>query len=110
MPAGYQKERPYPGKYVKLQEAADAHQLIEVWCAPCRRLVRFLAADLIAVGFDPRRDVTKAPYKCSRCGNYEMLRVTVTTPDRLDYGFIEVRRPGPVITTQTWRTVKLGDP
>lgn len=109
MPAGYQKERPYPGKYVTLQKAADAHQVIVVTCHQCRRVVRFLAEDLVRM-FDPLRDVTDPPFPCSKCGSKGRLRVEVISPGLEDAGLMEVRRPGPVQRTQTWRTMKLGDP
>lgn len=109
MPEAYRKERPYPGTYRRLKDAAEANQLIEVWCAPCRRLVRFLASDLVLL-FDPMQDVMIPPYSCSRCGNHEHLRVSVKSPWDTDYGALDVRRPGPVKRIQTWRTVKLGDP
>lgn len=109
MPEGYRKERPYPGTYRKLRQAAETNQMVEVWCAPCRRLVRFLAADLVLF-FDPERDVMIPPFACSRCGNYERLRVTVKQPWDGDFGALDVRRPGLVRRIQTWRTVKLGDP
>jgi hypothetical protein len=109
MPAPYRKERPYPGTYRTLKEAADSHQLIVVYCGGCRRLVRYLASDLLEF-FDERRDVMLPPYPCSRCSTSARLRLTVISPSGGDYGALEVRRPGPVISKRTWRTVKLGDP
>jgi hypothetical protein len=109
MPTAYRRERPYPGKYRKLEDAAADHQLIEVYCSGCRRLVRYLASDLIEF-FDERRDVMEPPFPCSRCGTDARMRVNVISPDAGDYGSLIVRRPGPVLYTQTWRWTKLGDP
>jgi hypothetical protein len=46
---------------------------VVVRCALCRRLVRFLAADLVGV-LSPRRDALLPPFNCSRCGTAEYLR------------------------------------
>lgn len=109
MPTPYRRERPYPGKYRKLEDVAADNQLIEVYCSGCRRLVRYLATDLIEF-FDERRDVMEPPFPCSRCGSDSRMRVNVISPDAGDFGSLIVRRPGPVIYTQTWRWTKLGDP
>lgn len=109
MPEAFPKERPYPGKYVKLQDAAAAHQIVTVRCKGCRRVVRFLAEDLVQI-LDPDRDVTLPPFPCSRCGSTDRLKVEVISAGANDVGLMEVRRPGPVQRHQTWRTMKLGDP
>lgn len=95
MPEAFPKERPYPGTYVKLRDAAQAHQLIVVKCTDCRRVVRFLAEDLVRI-LDPDRDVTQPPLPCSKCGSTGRLRVDVTSAGVGDVGLMEVRRPGPV--------------
>lgn len=109
MPLGFPKERPYPGKYVKLRDAAAGHQIVVVTCKGCRRIVRFMAEDLIRI-LDPERDVTLPPFRCSTCRTTAHLKVEVISPSASDVGLMEVRRPGPVQRTQTWRTMKLGDP
>jgi hypothetical protein len=108
MPEAFPKERPYPGTYVRLRDAAQAHQLIVVKCKDCRRVVRFLAEDLVRI-LDPDRDVTLPPFPCSKCGSTDRLHVDVTSAGAGDVGLMEVRRPGPIQRTQTWRTMKLGD-
>lgn len=109
MPEAFPKERPYPGTYVKLRHAAEAHQLVVVKCKNCRRVARFLCEDLVRV-LDPERDVTLPPFPCSRCRSSDRLHVEVISVGASDVGLMEVRRPGPVQRTQTWRTMKLGDP
>lgn len=109
MPEAFPKERPYPGTYVRLRDAAQAHQLIVVKCKGCRRVVRFLAEDLVRT-LDPDRDVTLPPFPCSKCGSTARLQIDVVSASSSDVGLMEIRRPGPVQRTQTWRTMKLGDP
>lgn len=109
MPAGYMKERPYPGKYVKLSDAASGRQMIVVHCKGCRRTVRFLAEDLMQL-LDPERDVMTPPFPCSKCQSSKYLTVTVISPNDADVGVMELRRPGPVRRRQTWLRMKLGDP
>lgn len=109
MPLGYPKERPYPGKYVKLSDAAGSRQLVVMHCRACRRTARFLAEDLVHM-LDPARDVMTPPFPCSRCGSTSRLEVTVISPSDSDVGVLEVRRPGPVRRRQTWRNMKYGDP
>lgn len=108
MPESYKKERPYPGAYRKLSDAAEAGQIITVKCRNCRRQITFLASDLVRI-LDPLRDVDEPPFACSKCGS-EDLRVEVTSPTEADVGLIDVRRPAGVERRQLWRTVKLGDP
>jgi hypothetical protein len=108
MPEEYRKHRPYPGQYYRLKDAADANQLIVVRCATCRRMVRYLATDLITL-LDPLTPADQLPYPCSQCGSAAWVSVKVHTPSLGDYGHLVVRRPGPVKRIQTWRTVRLGD-
>jgi len=107
MPEGYISARPYPGTTYRLKEAAEANQLIVVRCAGCRRMVRYLASDLLALLGDPWRDAYAPPFPCSNLAEY--LRVRMHSPMPGDYGHLVVRRPGAVRRTQTWKTVKFGD-
>ncbi len=109
MPAQYPAAHPYPGTTYRLKEAAEANQLIVVRCRGCRRMVRYLAADLLALLREPSRDAYAPPFPCSKCGTADHMRVSMHSPMIGDYGALVVRRPGPVKRTQTWRTVKLGD-
>jgi hypothetical protein len=83
--------------------------LIIIRCAHCRRLVRFLASDLIEVLGDPFAPADRAPFECSQCRRRDWLSVTLHSPAPGDVGHLVVRRPGPVRKIRTWRSVKLGD-
>jgi hypothetical protein len=61
MPEGYQSARSYPGKYYTLAAAAKEGQLVLIRCDLCRRMVLYLASDLVTV-LDPRRDAMDPPY------------------------------------------------
>jgi hypothetical protein len=108
MPLPYRKDRPYPGKSWTLADAAAANQLVVLRCNYCRRLMRFLAADLVTL-FDPQRDALKPPFRCSRCGFADYLSVKLHWPQPGDYGHLTVRRPAGVVRVQKWKTVKLGE-
>lgn len=108
MPSPYRGERPYPGQEYTLRHAAEAHQLVECRCTLCRRLVRYLAADLVTI-LHPDRDALEPPFTCSGCGKTEYIHVKLTSAASGDYGHLLVRRPGPVRLIRTWRWVKLGD-
>lgn len=108
MPEGYHPARPYPGKVYRLRDAAEAGQIVVVRCIGCRRSVRYLATDLVAL-LDPLRPAHDAPFPCSRCGTTGNMKVSFHSPALGDYGALVVRRPGPVRHIQTWRSVKLGD-
>jgi hypothetical protein len=110
MPEGYIPERPYPGKGkpYTVAEAATHHQLIVCKCARCKRVVRYLAADLVIVK-GPAWDAIDPPFGCSKCGTAEWVRVDIRSPDPGDYGSLMIRRPSHVVTTQMWKSVKLGD-
>lgn len=108
MPEGYRKLRPYPGKAYTLKHAAEHHLLLLVRCRLCRKLVRYLAADLAEL-LGPDREAHLPPFPCSRCGTEDYIRVDFHQPHSGDYGHLYVRRPGPVRVTQTWVTVRLGD-
>lgn len=109
MPEGYISARPYPGTTYRLKDAAEANQLIVVRCAHCRRVVRYLASDLLTLLKDPRRDAYAPPFPCSTCKTGDYLKVKMHSPMPGDYGALVLRRPGPVRHIQTWKTVRLGD-
>jgi len=98
----------YPGKDYLLRHAAADGQLIVCRCNACKRMVRYLAADLAQV-LGPDRYAAKPPFACSVCGKTDYVSVKFASPSPGDYGHLTVRRPGPVRHVQTWRTVKLGD-
>jgi hypothetical protein len=108
MPEGYQKARPYPGQYYRLKDAAELNQLIIVRCATCRRMMRYLATDLVTL-LDPNLPADRPPFPCSKCSSAARMSVRVHTPELGDYGHLIVRRPGPIRRIRTWRSVKLGD-
>ncbi|ODU67782.1 MAG: hypothetical protein BGO82_07780 [Devosia sp. 67-54] len=68
-----------------------------------------LAADLLALLGEPSREAYAPPFPCSKCGTADHMKVSMHSPSIGDYGALVVRRPGPVIRKQTWKTVKLGD-
>jgi len=92
---------------LRLKEAARYGLLIKVWCSLCRRTVYYLAADLLAVYGD--QPVFDFRMECSRDKTAEFVHTTYRWPETGDYGNLPVRRPGRVVTTQLWHTVKLGD-
>jgi hypothetical protein len=108
MPEAYQPSRPYPGKRYRLQDAADANQLIAVRCLRCRRSAHYLASDLIHI-LNPRADAHQRPFACSKCWTAADMKVKLISPSPGDYGHLVVRRPGPVRHIQTWKSVRLGD-
>jgi hypothetical protein len=110
MPEGYVPERPYPGKDkpYTLADAAAQEKLIKCRCGRCKRVVHYLASDLVAVK-GPVREAINPPYACSKCGSAEWVRVDIVSPSPGDYGSLIVRRPSHVVTTQMWKSVKLGD-
>jgi hypothetical protein len=75
MPEGYVSARPYPGTTYRLMDAAAAGQLIIVRCVSCRRTVRYLAADLLALLREPWRDAYAPPFPCSKCRTTEYIKV-----------------------------------
>lgn len=109
MPDGYYRDVAWPnrGEYWLDQAAADG-QLIVCQCQSCRRVVRYLAVDLLPLLGADHRVMIKPPYPC-RCGEKDAIRIKVEQPTAGDYGSIDVRRPAGIRRTQLWRTVKLGD-
>ncbi|MBD8066065.1 hypothetical protein IC608_11335 [Devosia sp. PTR5] len=108
MPSPYRGEMPYPGKEWTLRHAAEDGQIVICKCNLCKREVRYLAADLLPF-LHPDRDALEPPFACSRCGNANWVRVTLTYPTSWDFGVMVIRRPGAVKQVQTWKWVKLGE-
>ena len=108
MPSNYRGERPYPGHEYTLRDAADANQIIICRCNLCRKLVRYLASDLVTI-LHPDRDALEAPFVCSSCGKTEYIYVKLTSPQVGDVGHLVLRRPGPVRVIRSLRWVKLGE-
>lgn len=109
MPQGYYRAAHYPSKLEYwLETAAKDGQLITCQCNRCRRVVRYLAADLLPILGPNHRVQTDPPFPC-RCGESRRISINVGQPAAGDWGSIDVRRPAGIRRTQTWRTVKLGD-
>jgi hypothetical protein len=108
MPPPYRGEHPYPGQAYLLRHAAHANQIVVCRCNLCRKLVRYLATDLVTI-LNPDRDALEPPFICSGCGKIEFIYVKLTSPVPGDVGHLMLRRPGPLRVTRTWRWVKLGD-
>ncbi len=102
------RDRTSFGNTYTLEEAAALNQIVVLRCTHCRRIVRFLAADLVTL-INPLRDAFVPPYTCSQCGKAEYLHVKLHTPAPGDYGHLVIRRPAGVVRVQKWRSVKLGD-
>ena len=110
MPEGYYKTVPYPNRQeLWLDEAASRGQLIVCRCKECRRLVRYLAADLLPLLGPSHRASIDPPFACSKCGRKDHIAVECVYPTPGDYGHLEVRRPAGIKRIQQWRTVKLGE-
>lgn len=93
MPEGYIPERPYPGKEPTpwlLSESAALGQVLVYKCRLCRRLCRYLAADLLALYGD--QPAYEPAFSCGKCKNRDYMRVDAVTPSLGDYGHLEVRR------------------
>lgn len=103
-------QNPSSNKFLrfKMRDAARDERLIVCKCTQCRRVVRFLASDLVEIK-GPAWDPHIPPFPCGKCKTADYVFVQIVIPLPGDYGSLEVRRPGPVRTTQTWRSVKLGD-
>ena len=109
MPEEYFREVRYPDRReLWLDRAAEQHRMIVCRCKTCKRVVRYLAADLLLILGPAHRAMVDPPYPC-RCGETRYIKVECVIPDSGDYGSLEVRRPAGVRQTQLWRTVKLGD-
>lgn len=109
MPEEYRKYHRHPAQPIRtLQNAADDGQIIAVRCNLCRRLINYLAIDLIEV-LNPSRPVDAPPFACSRCGTATYMDVRVKTPSRGDYGHLIIRRLLGVRTVSEWGNRPLGE-
>lgn len=109
VPEGYYRPAMYPSKAEYwLETAARDGQLVTCACKRCRRVVRYLAADLLPLLGPDHRVMTVPPFPC-RCGETERIAIKVAQPTAGDWGSVEVRRPSGIKRTQQWKTVKLGD-
>ncbi|WP_417415858.1 hypothetical protein [Hoeflea sp.] len=109
MPEGYSKYHRHPGKPARtLQDAANDQQIIIVRCDHCRRLVNYLATDLVQV-LNPSRPVYAPPFACSKCGTANYMIVHVKTPSLADHGHLVIRRLLGVKSVWEWGNRALGD-
>jgi hypothetical protein len=109
MPQSYLPIRAHPAKpFRTVSDAAMDGQLLVQKCNLCRRTTHFLASDLIDI-IDPKHPVHIPFFQCSRCATSEYINTSVHHPSPGDYGRLDVRRHGPRVQVQKWRTVKLGD-
>ena len=99
--AGRSRDAPY-----SLGQAADSGKVIICKCTACRKLVHFLASDLLEVLGDPSRPAHLAPFKCSACKTADYIRVDMRSIVPGDIGLLVVRRPGKPFVRRKWRDVK----
>jgi hypothetical protein len=110
MPESYYREATFPSASELWLDAAAKHgMVITCNCKRCRRLVRYLAADLLPIIGPAHRAMVDPPFPCGKCSRKDAITVKCEVPDMADYGHIEVRRPAGIAQRQLWRTVKLGD-
>jgi len=109
MPEQYRKYRRHPAQPIRmLQDAANDGQIITVRCNLCRRLINYLATDLVEV-LNPSRPVDAPPFACSRCGTAGYMDVLVRTPSVGDYGHLIIRRLLGIRSVSEWGNRPLGD-
>lgn len=109
MPESYRKFHRHPAKPVRtLQDAAGDGQIIVVRCGLCRRMINYLATDLVQV-LNPRRPVDAAPFACSKCGTADYMSVKVKTPSTGDYGHLTIRRLLGIRSVSEWGNRPLGE-
>jgi hypothetical protein len=109
MPEEYRKYHRHPAQPIRtLQHAADDGQIIAVRCNLCRRLINYLATDLVEV-LNPSRPVDAPPFACSRCGTASYMDVRVKTPSAGDYGHLIIRRLLGVRSVSEWGNRPLGE-
>lgn len=103
--------RPPPGEppgrgWRTIDHAAKDGMILQVRCGGCRRLVNYLAADLVPI-IGWQHYAHEPPFPCSGCGTKEYMTTALLSPRAGDYGDMRVRRPAGMV--QVWKTVKLGD-
>ena len=109
MPEEYRKYQRHPAKPIRtLQDAANDGQIIALRCNFCRRLINYLATDLVEV-LNPSRPVDAPPFACSRCGTASYMDVRVKTPSAGDYGHLIIRRLLGVRSISEWENRPLGE-
>ncbi|SOE19038.1 hypothetical protein SAMN05877838_3988 [Hoeflea halophila] len=109
MPEQYRKFHRHPAKPIRtLQDAADDAQIIVLRCGLCRRLINYLATDLVQV-LNPSRPVDAPPFACSRCGTGDYMSARVKTPSMADYGHLTIRRLLGIRSVSKWGNRQLGD-
>jgi len=109
MPEGYYRPVDYPNRAeLWLDQAAEEGHLVICQCRTCKRVVRYLASDLLPLLGPDHRVMLVPPFPC-RCGEREHIAIKVEIPAAGDWGSVDVRRPSGIRRTQMWRTVKLGD-
>lgn len=109
MPEQYTKYHRHPAKPIRtLQHAANDGQIIVVRCGLCRRMVNYLASDLVQV-LNPRRPVDAPPFACSKCGTADYMTVKIKTPSAGDYGYLTLRRLLGIRSVSEWGNRPLGD-
>ncbi|SOE08895.1 hypothetical protein SAMN05877838_0627 [Hoeflea halophila] len=109
MPEQHHKYHRHPAKPIRtLQDAANDDQIIVVRCGLCRRLINYLATDLVQV-LNPHRPVDAPPFACSRCGKADYMSVQVKTPSIGDYGHLVIRRLLGIRSVSEWGNLLLGD-
>jgi len=109
MPEEYRKYHRHPAKPIRtLQDTANNGQIIAVRCNLCRRVINYLAADLMQV-LNPSRPVDVPPFACSRCGTASYVDVRVKTPSAGDYGHLIIRRLLGMRNVTEWGNRPLGD-
>jgi hypothetical protein len=109
MPEEHRKYHRHPAQPIRtLQDAADDGQIIAVRCNLCRRLINYLATDLVEV-LNPSRPVDAPPFACSRCGTASYMDVLVKTPSVADYGHLIIRRLLGMRSVSEWGNRALGE-
>lgn len=109
MPEEYRKYHRHPGQKVRtLQHAADDGQIISVRCNLCRKVVHYLATDLVLV-LNPARPVDTPPFACSRCGTADYVDVKIKTASTADYCHLVIRRLLRMRKVPEWGNRPLGN-
>lgn len=98
--------QPFHRGYTLGQAAADG-QIIEERCKLCRRVVRYLASDLVKLS-DPGRHALQPTGHCAHCGKSAYIKVSLRLPAPGDYGSLPIMRPVKRVVLQ-WYSVQLGD-
>ncbi|GHE05028.1 hypothetical protein GCM10008024_34450 [Allgaiera indica] len=68
-----------------MADAAKPSQIVTLRCHRCRRMVNFLAPDLVQI-VGPGHYIHVTPFACTRCGTDEFVAVSVRSATREDLG------------------------